>query len=305
MATIPRATRVLSPLADALHAERHGHKAAHLAALMQAGFDVPKGWVVPVDVDPSPETLATELDALGDGPLAVRSSSVAEDLPDASFAGQYVSVLGVRGVHAVMAALARVRESATSQRALSYGGGQAAGMAVLVQRLVEGEASGVAFSANPITGNRDEVLITATRGLGEALVSGEVSGDEWTVEGDDARLVAGTQAAIDAGTAHRIAELARRVEAHLGHPADIEWTVQAGRLALLQARPITVLPTPPARRRRRGGCSRSWREWSQRCAGSCVDPVRSWTPGCSSRSRPPGRRRTGRSWWPRSSGWRR
>jgi pyruvate,water dikinase len=245
MLAMRRQTRVVTPLADALPAERFGHKAAHLAALLRAGFDVPDGFVVAVGVEPSLEEVALELDAFGDAPLAVRSSSVAEDLPEASFAGQYVTVLGVRGADAVLEAIDRVRQSASSLRARSYGGGQTAGMAVLVQRLVEGEASGVAFSANPVTGNREEVVINATRGLGEALVSGEVSGDEWIVQEDAAHLVAESQGAIDAPTASRVAELARRVEGHLGHPADIEWTVRAGRLVLLQARPITVLPTPP------------------------------------------------------------
>ncbi|HSJ08765.1 MAG TPA: PEP/pyruvate-binding domain-containing protein, partial [Longimicrobiales bacterium] len=208
----------LIPLSDALNPDRYGHKAARLAALARAGFEVPDGFVVPVGHDPSREELAAELDALGDAPLAVRSSSVAEDLADASFAGQYLTVLGVTGADAVLAALARVRESATSQRARSYGGDRPAGMAVLIQRLVEGDASGVAFSANPVTGSRAEVMITAVRGLGDALVSGEVPGDEWTVEGDEARLVAESQGAIGADVALEVARLARRVEAHLGEP---------------------------------------------------------------------------------------
>jgi phosphohistidine swiveling domain-containing protein len=238
-------TRALTPLADALDSARFGHKAAHLAALLRAGFDVPEGLVVPVGAEPSREDVAAALEALGSGPLVVRSSSVAEDLPDASFAGQYLSVLGVHGADAALEAIARVRASASSLRARSYADGQTAGMGVLVQRLVEGEASGVAFSANPVTGNRAEVVVTATRGLGEALVSGEVAGDEWTVGAQGARLVWETQGAIDADVAVAVAELARRVETHLGHPADIEWTVQRGRVVLLQARPITVLPTPP------------------------------------------------------------
>jgi len=245
MLTVTPDIRLLTPLADAADASRAGHKASHLASLLGAGFDVPGGFVVPVGVEPSPDEVAAGLKVLGDAPVAVRSSSVAEDLPDASFAGQYESVLNVRGVEAVMAAIARVRASATSARARSYGAGQTAGMAVLVQRLVEGDASGVAFSANPLTGTRHEVLITATRGMGEALVSGEVVGDEWVVEQGAARLVAGSQGAIDAGRAGRVADLARRAEAHLGVPADIEWTIQGDRLVLLQARPITVLPVRP------------------------------------------------------------
>jgi pyruvate,water dikinase len=245
MLTVPHDTRVLTPLTDAADAARFGHKAAHLAALLRAGFDIPEGFVVAVGVEPTREDVASAVEALGGGPLAVRSSSVAEDLPDASFAGLYLSVLGVRGADAALDAIAQVQASGSSLRARSYGGGRSAGMAVLVQRLVEGEASGVAFSANPVTGDRGQVVVTATRGLGDALVSGEVPGDEWTVAAGGPRLMAESEGAIDAGVASRVAELARRVETHLGQPADIEWTVQSGRLVLLQARPITVLPTPP------------------------------------------------------------
>jgi len=235
----------IAALADAVEAQRFGHKAARLASLLRAGFEVPGGFVIPVDAQPSREDVARELEALGEPVLAVRSSAAAEDLPDASFAGQYESVLGVRGVDEVMSAISRVRASATSLRARSYGAGADAGMAILVQRLVEGEASGVAFSANPVTGNRNEAIVTATRGLGDALASGEVAGDEWKVEAGAARLVAESQGAIDAEVAGRVAELSRRAEAHLGRPADIEWALSGGRILLLQARPITVLPTPP------------------------------------------------------------
>lgn len=237
--------RTLTSLADAGDAARFGHKAAHLASLLKVGFDIPGGFVVASDVEPDADDIASGLAAMGDASVAVRSSSLAEDLPDASFAGQYLSVLQVRGTSAVLDALRRVRESATSLRARTYSGNQTAGMAVIIQHMVLGDASGVAFSANPMTGNRREVLISATRGLGDALVSGEVAGDEWTVEGSGPRLIAGTQDAISADAASRIAELARRVEAHLGCPADIEWTIQGGRILLLQARPITVLPIHP------------------------------------------------------------
>lgn len=235
-----------TPLADALDPSRFGHKAAHLAALLRAGFDVPDGVVVGVDDVPESAGLAGATGALGEGPFAVRSSSVAEDLADASFAGQYVSVLEVQGAAAVLEAVAQVRQSASSLRARTYAGHQTAGMAVLIQPMVFGEASGVAFSANPVTGERGEVVVTATRGLGEALVSGEVMGDEWVVVGDAARPVAETQRAIDAAAVVRVAALARRVETHLGCPADIEWTLAGDRLVLLQARPITVLPVRPA-----------------------------------------------------------
>lgn len=235
----------LTPLSDATDSARFGHKAAHLASLLRAGFDVPDGFVIATAADPTLEDLNEAVRVYGGDALAVRSSSVAEDLPDASFAGQYETLLNVSGAAAVKDAVTRVRQSASSLRARSYGGDQAAGMAVLIQPMVAGEVSGVAFSANPVTGDRTEVIVTATRGLGEALVSGEVVGDEWIVAGGAARPVAETQKAIDAAVATRVADLARRVDAHLGCPADIEWTMAGTRLVLLQARPITVLPTRP------------------------------------------------------------
>ena len=119
-----------------------------------------------------------------------------------------------------------------------------AGMAVLVQDLVAADAAGVAFTANPVTGDA-ETLVSAVRGVGERLVGGEATPDEWVVRGGEAVSVAEPERAIDAEQAARVADLARRVEETLGGPQDIEWALAAGSLFLLQARPITALPQPP------------------------------------------------------------
>jgi pyruvate,water dikinase len=101
----------------------------------------------------------------------------------------------------------------------------------------------VAFTANPLTGDRTEVVISAVRGLGERLVSGQASPDEWSVRGSDAVCRTASEEAIDENDARAVAELARRVEAHFGGvPQDIEWAIAGGQLFLLQARPITALP---------------------------------------------------------------
>jgi len=255
-----------SPLTlDAATDERVcGHKAATLAALKGLGFDIPDGFVIPAGARPTREDIAAALSRLGDGPVAVRSSGLAEDLADASFAGQYDTVLNVRGVDAVMAAAAACVASARGGRIDSYG--QPAGpMAVLVQRMIEAEASGVAFSANPLTGNRDEVRINATKGLGDQLVSGAADGDEWLVTRDRATAVRQPQKAIGADAAQRVAALARTVEATRLAPQDIEWAIAAGRLWLLQARPITALPIAPAIEIPKG----TW----QKDAGHFPDPV--------------------------------
>ena len=180
---------------------------------------------------------------------------MAEDLADALFAGQYETILDVHGPDALRDAIHAVRASALSARARRYaaarGLGGADGVAVLVQRMLAPEAAGVAFTADPVTGRRDEVVITAARGLGERVVSGEAVGDEWVVRDGTAECRRSVEAAITREQAVEIAALARRVEAHFsGVPQDVEWAIERGQLYLLQARPMTALPdevdwTPP------------------------------------------------------------
>ena len=143
--------------------------------------------MIPAGVQATRDEIAAALARLGDGPVAVRSSGLAEDLPDASFAGQYDTLLNVRGAEAVLDAAAACVKSAHDGRIESYGYA-ARPMAVLVQRMVEAEVSGVAFSANPLTGNRDEVRVSATRGLGDRLVSGAIDADEWLVTHEHATV---------------------------------------------------------------------------------------------------------------------
>jgi pyruvate,water dikinase len=256
-------------LADAL---RVGRKAATLGELRRAGFPVPQGVVLATEAlartlaatgldaaaapdrvaaAPLPGEVAAAVAAvagrLGGGPLAVRSSGVDEDSPDASHAGQYETVLGVAAGE-LADAVRRCWASAFAPHAAAYrrsrGPGLQVAMAVLVQPLVAAEAAGVAFSADPVTGDRDTTVVNAVRGLGDRLVAGTASPDEWVVRGEAATCRAAPEAAIDAGVAVEVAALARRVEAHLGAPQDIEWALAGGELVLLQARPITALPDP-------------------------------------------------------------
>jgi phosphohistidine swiveling domain-containing protein len=222
-----------------------GHKAAALAMLRNRGFDVPDGFVVPAGVTPALEQIAAALARLGDGPVAVRSSGVAEDLAEASFAGQYDTLLNVRGTEAVLEAIAACVRSGQSGRAEMYGQASRP-MAVLVQQMVDADAAGVAFSANPVTGNRAEVRVSATRGLGDKLVSGATDADEWLVTANDATIISQPQNAVGPDLVKRVAALARRAEAVRLAPQDIEWAVAGDRLWLLQSRPITLLPVAPA-----------------------------------------------------------
>lgn len=243
----PQGPPPIVPLESLTRADREiaGAKAATLGELARAGFPVPEGFVVTGELD---EAVLAAQRALGDVPLAVRSSAIAEDLADASFAGQYDTVLDVRGADALLAAIGHVRASAGNARVRGYRAARAAagqeGIAILVQRMLTPEAAGVAFTANPVTGDRADVVITAARGLGERVVAGEAVGDEWVVREGQPTCRRSVEHAIDAEQAAAVAELARRAEAHLGAPQDIEWAIERGRLYLLQARPMTALPEP-------------------------------------------------------------
>jgi phosphoenolpyruvate synthase/pyruvate phosphate dikinase len=239
-----------------------GAKAANLGRLASAGFPVPPGFVVTPAAeghlrDASPQMLESAA-ALGACRFAVRSSGTAEDLEDASFAGQYETFLNVCP-EGLPEAVARVFASASAPRVSAYkedraevtGEDEHPPMAVLVQVMVEADSAGVAFTADPVTGRRDEVVITAVRGLGEKLVSGEAVGDEWVARGEDATPRRESKGAITRRLALEVAGLARRVEAHFGCPQDVEWAISGGALYLLQARPMTALPEavewePPA-----------------------------------------------------------
>ncbi len=235
-----------------------GSKAANLAAAASAGFPVPPGFVV---TEAAFEQLGDQLGgaieqaatANGSGPFAVRSSGSSEDLADASYAGLYETVLNVETVD-LGDAVRRVFASARSERIAAYESPRATGspsrMAVLVQKMIEPVAAGVAFTANPISGRRDETIITAVAGLAEPLVSGDAIGEQWIVRDGEATREGGPDVLAQTD-AIAVAELARQAESLFGVPQDIEWAIdQHGELFLLQARPMTALPeaanwTPP------------------------------------------------------------
>jgi rifampicin phosphotransferase len=264
------------PLGDsaALDPALTGHKAANLARLLAHGLPVPAGLVLTAPAcreiqdavgvgsgtaverirrSPLPdrirEAVSRGLASLGDTAVAVRSSGLAEDLADASFAGQYESVIGARGSAEVTDAIRRCLASPFSERVGAYRGaklgGDAMPIAVLIQRLVVADAAGVAFTANPVTGDRDEIHINAVRGLSERLVAGSATPDEWIVRGGRAENRVAPEGALTLAQLHRVADLAARVEAVCGGPQDLEWAIADDELFLLQARPITALPVPP------------------------------------------------------------
>jgi rifampicin phosphotransferase len=249
---------------------RTGMKAANLGELLQAGFNVPNGFVLSVEAferfrfihgfsnwlpqsevlsAPLPDDVLQELmyacEEFGDLRVAVRSSGVAEDLPGASYAGQYETVLGALGRSAISDAVSRCWSSAFSHRLAAYRPSfrdmEVAPLAVLIQRLVEPDAAGVAFTVNPVTGDRNEILVSAVRGLGDRLVSGVVQPDEWTVEGGTAECQSAPEKAVRKEEVLRIAALANQVRTHFDAEQDIEWALVDDDLFLLQARPVTAI----------------------------------------------------------------
>jgi pyruvate,water dikinase len=257
-------TAVFVPLGRTGLADREavGGKAATLGMLIAAGYRVPPGFVVTTAAiaqlaDGFDESVTAAAQALGTGPFAVRSSAVEEDLPAASFAGLYETYLDV-DAEGVAAAVRRCFASAAGERVRTYQDARTGGsvkphsgatpgpkgMAVLVQQMVPAQAAGVAFTANPLTGQRDQVLVTAVRGLGEPLVSGEATGEEWVIRGPEPVRTRPAGDVLSDAQAMKVAELARGIESRFGVPQDIEWAIgHDGHLYLLQARPMTALGT--------------------------------------------------------------
>ncbi len=215
---------------------------------------------------------------LGAPPVAVRSSATAEDLPDLSFAGQQDTFLGILGSEDLLTAVRNCWSSLWTARAMAYrlrnGISQAdISLAVVVQAMVPSEASGVMFTANPLTGLRSQVVIDASFGLGEAIVSGKVEPDHYVVDQSAGKILEKTagkkQYALygrrEGGTFEatgersgdwalndelilRLANLGAKIAQEYQSPQDIEWALADGQLYLLQTRAITSLfPTPDRR----------------------------------------------------------
>src|SRR5262245_54891629 len=213
--------------------------------------------------------------SIGCPPAAVRSSATTEDLPEASFAGQQDTFLNVVGNEALLKAVVRCWSSLWTARAIGYRARngiehQGAALAVVVQKMVQSEAAGVLFTANPLTVKRTETVVDATMGLGEALVSGQVEPDHYVVNPISGRILSktlGAKAVVirgkpDGGTVTlaedaasrqalpdraviELSALGQRVARLFGVPQDIEWAWAGGKLFLLQSRPITSLfPVP-------------------------------------------------------------
>ncbi len=224
-----------------------GGKAAGLGELVSLGARVPEGVVLTaegaaLDLARRDALIRDVGDRLGEGPFAVRSSGTGEDGADRSFAGIFATVLDVERDELV-SAVERVVASAAGDPATRYAKVGPARMAVIVQRMVEPMASGVALTADPVSGSRDSCVVTAVRGLGERLVSGEAAGDEWVVRAGAAHARRRPERAIDERQALEVAAEAGRIAGVRGTPQDMEWAIDRdGTLWILQSRPMTALP---------------------------------------------------------------
>lgn len=228
--------------------------------------------------NPIPDEISSEITSLynqlGGSSVAVRSSATAEDLPGTSFAGQYNTYLNVSGPDEVLKAVQRCWASLWNARAVSYRLKQGIPLditfAVVVQELIDGEKSGILFTANPVTGRRDQLVINASWGLGESIVGGTVSPDQWIVN-ESGSIVETTLSKKETMTVREkggtktvdtpedlqerpvltekevkiLTDLAQKTEIYFGSPQDIEWVFSDSTFYLVQTRPITSLfPVP-------------------------------------------------------------
>jgi phosphoenolpyruvate synthase/pyruvate phosphate dikinase len=254
-------------------AELVGGKARGLAALIGLGLRVPPAVVLTTDAharfrehgsleESDRRALLASLEQLGE-PLAVRSSAADEDTGDRSAAGQYDSVMGLRGPEALLAAVEHCWREAESGRALAYRGGAPASVALVVQREVMADRAGIAFSVDPVTGADDAMLIEAVFGHGEGAVGGAVTPDRYRVERESEKVtarVADKEASADGSgelsplpaerrtarvlrddDVRAVARFVTKAEHGLAHALDMEFCFARGELWAVQCRPITTL----------------------------------------------------------------
>ena len=232
---------------DPADLDRIGGKAAGLGRLIAAGERVPAGFCLTTEAYEAGriprDEVAAAYAALGDDvPVAVRSSATAEDLPEASFAGQQDTILDVTGLDDLLAAIETCWASLETERAVAYRaahGVDASSMAVVVQTMVAPTVAGVLFTANPLTGTRGEMVVDAAEGPGAAVVDGTVDADHYVLGTTPPTQVRGC---LDRDRLAELREVGSRIQERAGSPQDVEWAYDAdGTLWLLQSRAVTSL----------------------------------------------------------------
>lgn len=257
-----------------------GGKGASLGEMTKAGIPVPPGFVVtaetyrqfidseiPIEVQ---EEILRSFDELGVERVAVRSSAIAEDSKTASWAGQLESYLNVTR-DKLIENIRQCWNSIKSERALAYAAEQNLPedqlvVAVVVQKMVDSDVSGVMFTINPITKNQDEIMIEAGFGLGEMIVQGMITPDNFIynkklkevtnfdIQVQDTMMVFADEqtkevpvpedkkdkAALTETQVKELAQIGLRIEDHYGFPCDIEWVLEKNKFYIVQSRPITA-----------------------------------------------------------------
>jgi pyruvate,water dikinase len=256
------------------HVSVAGGKGASLSSMVRQGLPVPDGFVIPAgaleacvdaerlraharaqdhaaaiklveDTATVPHEVAEAYEKLG-GQVAVRSSASAEDSEAASYAGQQETYLNVAGAEDVRRRVTDCWASFFSERALFYRGQKGSlddlAMAVVVQQMVDAEKAGVTFSIHPVTRRRDRMLVEAVRGLGEQVVSGEVTPDHYVIDrkGRKKKEDLNHGGVLSDADLEKLATLAVQLEDHYRKPQDIEWAIAGDRVFLLQSRPVTT-----------------------------------------------------------------
>ncbi len=258
-----------------------GGKGASLARMSAEGLPVPPGFVIPSYVlaesldtermlelaatrsaeglqelvsrcQPPTEEITASYESLieasvGDARVAVRSSAVAEDSEAASYAGQQETYLFVEGAEEVCRRVVDCWASFFSERALFYrsekGSLDDLRMAVVVQEMVDPEKSGVIFTVDPVRRRRDRMIVESVRGIGEQVVSGEVTPDQYTLDrkGNLKRQKIIGERVLTDGELSKLGELGRQLEDRHGAAQDIEWAIVGEEIFLLQSRPVTTM----------------------------------------------------------------
>lgn len=230
-----------------------GGKAAALGELTNSDFPVPPGFVITTEgfqKDVEEEALKA-FDNLNADKVAVRSSAVAEDSLQASWAGQLETYLNVSRDDLVNR-IKECWESILSDRALSYAEGQDLSddqlvVAVVIQKMVDSQAAGVMFTVNPVSQDRSEIMIESILGLGEALVQGSVTPDNFLIDKESMEIKSKDIQEIEGQSVsdeniQELVKLGKSIEEHYKSPQDIEWTIdKEGKIWILQSRPITTL----------------------------------------------------------------
>lgn len=236
-----------------------GSKAANLARLHHQGLPVPEGFCIPSDVIENADWTEPVLEAYRrlvasrNDRVAVRSSALAEDLAEASFAGQYETFLNIEGEAALLDAIRQCQASDQAARVAGYKAhhemtATASNVSVLVQRMVAADMAGVLFTSDPVSGSSDRIVIEAVPNVAEELVSGTVTpahivldrGTKSIAEAENLSTLPAPLAAVE--TWSRLLDLALQIEAVFTTPQDIEWAYQDGQFWILQSRPISVRP---------------------------------------------------------------